>query len=257
MMVGLLVIPADKLIWGNSMRIRTFVPLVLLVVSSGISAAAQDATRPAAPAPQPPTADLPADKADKSRIVYVSDFELDVATGKDEKGAPSATPGPAAQPDAKEIKKEEDAAEQASKLVDLLSSTLVKELEKAGYTARRMRPGEARPEEGIKIHGVFAEPDEQNRLRRAVIGNGVGIGKMALFVGVSNLARPDQPLYALADPKTNENKQGPVITVSAYTPVAKFELPKNATETTVEDTASKIVAGLSILLSANVAAVTQ
>ena len=230
------------------MRIRAFVPLVLLVVSASVSAAAQDATKPATPAPRQQTADA---SADKSKIVYVSDFELDVLAGADGKASPAVAPAPAAQPDARDVKK------QASKLVDLLSSTLVKQLEKAGYTARRMRPGEARPDEGIRILGVFAEPDEQNRLRRAVIGNGVSVGKMALFVEISNLARPDQPLYALADPKTNDDKQGPVITVSAYAPVAKFEMPKNVTDKAVEDTASKIVAGLSILLGANVAAVTQ
>lgn len=236
------------------MRIRTFVPLVLLVVSASVSAAAQDATKPATPAPRQQTADA---SADKSKIVYVSDFELDVPAGTDGKASPAVAPAPAAQPDARDVKKEDSPAEQASKLVDLLSSTLVKQLEKAGYTARRMRPGEARPDEGIRILGVFAEPDEQNRLRRAVIGNGVSVGKMALFVEISNLARPDQPLYALADPKTNDDKQGPVITVSAYAPVAKFEMPKNVTDKAVEDTASKIVAGLSILLGANVAAVTQ
>jgi hypothetical protein len=236
------------------MRIRAFVPLVLLVVSASVSAAAQDATKPATPAPRQQTADA---SADKSKIVYVSDFELDVLAGADGKASPAVAPAPAAQPDARDVKKEDSPAEQASKLVDLLSSTLVKQLEKAGYTARRMRPGEARPDEGIRILGVFAEPDEQNRLRRAVIGNGVSVGKMALFVEISNLARPDQPLYALADPKTNDDKQGPVITVSAYAPVAKFEMPKNVTDKAVEDTASKIVAGLSILLGANVAAVTQ
>ena len=236
------------------MRIRAFVPLVLLVVSASVSAAAQDATKPATPGPRQQTADA---SADKSKIVYVSDFELDVLAGADGKASPAVTPAPAAQPDARDVKKEDSPAEQASKLVDLLSSTLVKQLEKAGYTARRMRPGEARPDEGIRILGVFAEPDEQNRLRRAVIGNGVSVGKMALFVEISNLARPDQPLYALADPKTNDDKQGPVITVSAYAPVAKFEMPKNVTDKAVEDTASKIVAGLSILLGANVAAVTQ
>jgi len=140
--------------------------------------------------------------------------------------------------------------------VEFMSITLVRELEKAGYAARRLRPGEARPEEGVGINGVFAEADEQNRLRRAVVGDAPSVGKMELFVGVSNLARPEQALYALADPK-GENKPGAVITVSSYAPVAKFEMEKNATEKTVKDTASTIVADLTLLLNANIAAVTH
>jgi hypothetical protein len=236
------------------MRVSRFVPLIVLVCSfPGITAAQEDTKRAAAA--QQPAADV---SAAKSKIVYVSDFELDVlnVNGKEEKSAPASTPAaPAPQGDAK---KEEVAAEQASKLVELMSITLVKELEKAGYTAQRLKPGESRPAEGIGVRGVFAEPDEQNRLRRAVIGNAVVSvgGKMALFVGVSNLARPDQALYAVADPKGGD-KAGPVITVSSYSPVAKFQLDKNATEKAVKDTASTIAADLTLLLNANVAAITH
>jgi hypothetical protein len=231
------------------MRVLRFVPLVLLIVSFPGAVPAQEDTKPAAAAAQQ-TADA---STAKSRIVYVSDFELDAMGGKEQKSPPAGTSTPAAAPDAK---KEDGPAEQASKLVDFMSTTLVKELEKAGYTARRLRPGEARPPEGVGIHGVFAEPDEQNRLRRAVVGDGPSVGKMELFVGVSNLARPEQALYAVADPKS-ENKPGAVITVSSYAPVAKFEMEKNATEKTVKDTASTIVADLTLLLNANIAAVTH
>ena len=61
----------------------------------------------------------------------------------------------------------------------------IQELEKAGYTAHRLRPGETRPTDGIRISGIFGEPDEQNRLRRAVIGSGA-----AYFDGVRMSSRP-------------------------------------------------------------------
>src|ERR1700732_1457810 len=109
------------------MRAFGLVSLVLLIVSfPGAASAQQEEPRPAAAPAQPQIANAPADKSDKSKVVYVSDFELDVLGGKDDK----KTPLPAAPSDSK---KEEDPAEQASKLVDLMSSTLVKELEKAGY----------------------------------------------------------------------------------------------------------------------------
>jgi len=80
---------------------------------------------------------------------------------------------------------------------------------------------------------------------------------MALFVSIGNLARPDQPLYAVVDPKTASNNVGPVITVSAYAPVARFEMPKNVTEKAVHDTASSIVTDLTQLLSTNVAVLSR
>jgi hypothetical protein len=232
------------------MRVRSFAPLALVLVSACVATAAQNETKPPGASPQQQTAATP---TDKSKVVYVTDFELDVPNANDEKVSPPAEPAPAA---SVEVKKEQGAAELASRLVDFVSSTLLKELEMAGYTARRMRPGEVRPAEGIRIRGVFAEPDEQNRLRRAVIGNGPGVGKMALFVGISNLAKPDQALYAVADPRGGD-KVGPVITVSAYAPVAKFEMPKDVTEKAVKDTASSIVSNLTVLLNANAAAVTH
>jgi hypothetical protein len=232
------------------MRILAFAPVVLVLVSACVAVAAQDESKPPEASPQPQTAPTP---ADKSKVVYVTDFELDVLNSNDDKVSPSAE---SAAPAALDAKKEQGPAEQASRLVASVSSTLVKELLSAGYTARRLRPGEVRPEEGIRIRGVFAEPDEENRLRRAVIGNGPGVGQMALFVGISNLAKPDQALYAVADPNGGD-KAGPVITFSAYAPVAKFEMPKNVTEKAVKDTACSIVSDLTALLNANAAAFTQ
>lgn len=242
-----------------------FLPIILLIIPlPGAAWAQQDDAKPAATAAQPQNTDVPPDNSsldqapsEKSKIVYVSDFELHALTenltDRDDKKSP-ATVGAS---DSKNEETLEDPAEQASRLVDLMSATLVKELERAGYTALRKQPGDARPAEGVEIHGIFAEPDEQNRLRRAVIGDESGNSRMELFVGVENLARPEQPLYAVADPKSNDRQQGAVITVSTYAPVAKFELDKNATEKAIHDTAANIVADLSILLSANIAALSK
>ena len=257
------------------MKVAAFVSLALLFGGRAAAAtpALQEEPKPVAAAPQAQTEEA---TADKSRIVYVSDFELEVPSGVAEKtGAaaktvPTVPLGPAAQPDGRaqsDANKADGPAEQAARIVDFMSSALVKELQKAGYTARRMRPGDARPDEGIGIKGVFAVPDAENHLRRAVVGAGSSVGKVELFVGVGNLARPDQPLYSVVDPKVanldpkiadnNEKEPGAIITVSAYAPVAKFEMPKSLTENNVKDTASAIVADLTLLLNSNVAAVTH
>ncbi len=237
------------------MRVVALIALALLMAFGGSVATAQEETKPAV-APQQQTAEP---SSDKSKIVYVSDFELDVHNSAErssaDKSALPAAPAAAVQTD---TKKEEGPAEQASKLVEFMSSTLVKELQKAGYSAQRLRPNEARPDEGIQIKGVFTEPDAENHLRRAVMGSGPSVGKMALFVGIGNLARPDQALYAVVDPKAGENgenKPGAMINVSAYAPVARFEMPKNVTEKSVKDTAAAIVADLTTLLNTNIATV--
>jgi Domain of unknown function (DUF4410) len=212
--------------------------------------AQQSTQQTSAPAPAPP----PPPEAARSKIVYVTDFELDAvdANGKLEKNVPAvsvANPGPSP------TGHEPGPADQAGRLIDFMSITLMKELEKAGYSAHRLRPSDTRPTDGIRISGIFGEPDEQNRLRRAVLGTFTN-GKMSLFVGISNLARPDQALYAPADPASG-NKAGAVITVTSYAPVARFDMDKNTTEKAVKDTATGIVANLGALLSANVVALTQ
>jgi Domain of unknown function (DUF4410) len=211
-------------------------------------------TSPQAAPTTPETATIPA--VDKSKIVYVTDFELDAveASGKLEKSVPAVPPSAAAQLDPK---REQGSVEQAGRLVDFMSVTLVKELEKAGYSAQRLRPDQTRPTDGIRISGIFGEADAQNRLRRAIVGTFSGDGKMALFVGISNLARPDQAFYAAADANATDTKAGSVITVSSFAPVAKFAIEKNTTEKTVRDTAAVIVADLSALLGANIVALTQ
>jgi hypothetical protein len=216
----------------------------------------QSTQQTASQIPPPSTQQPAASGSVTSKIVYVSDFELDAvdANGKLEKSVPAIPPSNTPQLDPK---REQGAVEQAGRLVDFIAATLVKELERAGYSAHRLRPGETRPTDGIRISGIFGEPDEQNRLRRAVIGSIGGDGKMALFVGISNLARPDQALYTPADSAGTDSKAGAVITVTAYAPVAKFEIEKGTTEKAVKDTATGIVADLSALLSANVAALTN
>jgi Domain of unknown function (DUF4410) len=295
---------------GSSVKVLLSVPLALLSLfpfCSGVVAWAQEEPRPAEAMPgaapaQPEskgeattpagTASAAEEAGDQSRIVYVSDFDLDLPRDKDERNAPvsaevggtvasapaqpragSAAPGDratrlggatpagssgvsatAAGAAQQEAPREEGAAERVRRFVDFVSNTLVKELQKEGYVARRLRPEDTRPEEGIRISGVFAEPDEQNRLRRAVLGGELTVSQMAVFVSIGNLARPEQALYAIVDPKTAAANVGPVITVSAYAPVARFEMSKNVTEKAVRDMATSIVADLTQLLHSNVAA---
>jgi hypothetical protein len=225
---------------------------------------------------QQSTASAPIDKS--QILVYVSDFELHAqprntsSTGAPSTGAASAG---TAQNSASSGKPQDatkaptqavpggsqNPEEQASKLVNLLSTSLVEVLEKAGYTVRRALPGEARPAQGVMIRGVFAEADERNHVRRAILGSGSPAPRFLVYAGVQNLKRPDQPLYELANPQAPgvgppDSRYGPVITVTSYAPAAKFELAKDPSNEEVKKMASQIVTGLTDLLNANPAAVT-
>lgn len=191
---------------------------------------------------------------DRSKAIYVSDFEIDAVDGqgKLEKGVPAVSVTNAAPP-REQLREEDIAAEQAGRLVDFMAITLIADLKHAGYSVHRLRPEDSRPTDGIRISGIFAEPDPQNRLRRAVMGTFSPNGKMSLFVGIANLARPEQAIYAAAEPG-GANHAGAVISVSSYAPVARFDVAKAVTEKAVQDTAAGIVADLNALLSANIIA---
>ncbi len=180
--------------------------------------------------------------------VYVSDFDLDVVPANADRNTSTATSPPTPQAAAKQA---EEARKQASRLVDRMAANLVLALQKAGYTAVRLRPGDARPDHGLRIRGLFAEVDAQNHWRRAVIRGGSDSGKIQMLVTVANLTKE------IAHLPDNENRPGAVITLSPYVPLAKFDLEKDAPEEAFQKTAARIVSDLTALLNVNPAAVSQ
>jgi hypothetical protein len=200
-----------------------FAAIVLTLSWSGLELAAGSQT-PDTP-PKPP--------------VYVSDFEIDV------------------QPANPVSKAEEDPHKQASRLVELMSTKVVAALQKAGYTATRMRPGDPRPDTGAGIRGLFAEVDNENHWRRAVIRAADDSGPMEALVAVSNLAKPDQALYEIAPLPGNDPGPGAVITLSPYVALTKYDLGKDAEEKDFQRIAPRIVNDLTDLLQRNPFAIPQ
>jgi hypothetical protein len=251
------------------------------------SSASPSASSPAIPQEQA----APAIPADSKGIVYVRDFELHVmnasgsvtAAGGSEAGssnapasnaprAPSsATPQsgrPAGSKTRRPVWQETDLPQvRASKLIDFLSMSLLRELEKAGYTARRAKAGEARGEKGVLLRGVFTETDAQNHIRLALLGSGATAREFQLYWGVQNLARADQPLYEVANPdspgleppegKAPDGRYGPVITVTSFAPVGRIAIDKEPTEEQVQKIAVDIVGSLRALLDANPAVMAE
>jgi Domain of unknown function (DUF4410) len=144
---------------------------------------------------------------------------------------------------------------QARRLTDFFTATLVQTLQKKGYNARTAS-GQT-PPSGAIVRGVFTEPDGKNRVRRALLGAPSGNTKFFLYVGIFNLGRPDQPLYQLASDQPGGDPYGPVITLSNYIPLAKYELDKNPTEEDVRKICAQIAASLTALLGANPSAFSQ
>ncbi len=250
--------------------------LALLFPQFVVCALALPHPGPAKPALTSPQTHAVSSSSAKPVLVYVSDFELDAVEvrvvksassrnianptsgrapgfpptlqGSNSSRLPSNTVAPARTTDSPAG---ETPAERASALVRAISENLMKSLEKAGYAVRRLRAGEPRPAAGLQIRGVFGEADERNRVRRLLVGSDPITPNMLLFVGVSNLARPEQPLYALANPPSNDSRHGPVITVTSYAPVARFEMDREPADEDLKKIASQIAAALTALLNAN------
>lgn len=213
----------------NAFRRAAFVLAVLLgLICYGLDLASAPAaaSQTTAPLTKPP--------------VYVSDFVIDVV------------------PEQSGVQKpEDDPRKLASHLVELMSTRLVVALQKAGYSATRIRAGDARPESGVQIRGLFAEVDNENRWRRAVIRSATDSGKMEALVTVANLSKPEQALYEVAQLPGNEDKPGALITLSPYVPLTKFDLSKDADENVFKAIAPRVVNDLNDLLNRNPAAVTE
>lgn len=212
-------------------------------------------------------------------VVYVSDFDLDVLNSKEPRRT-SSRPSPPANSagssssgsttqkntssarkpgaprggstqDASDSSAEETPVDRANALVNATSENLIKALKQAGYRARRLPAGASLPNLGLRLRGVFAETDEENRARRLLVGGEPVSPNMLLFVGVNNLARPEQALYELANPPVPDPRHGPVITVTSYAPASRFELSRDPSDEELQKIAGRIVADLTALLNAN------
>lgn len=182
--------------------------------------------------------------------VYVSDFELRFvgppAPPKKERAAGTAT-GP--KPIEGALAEADTPGLQAQVLTESFAETLVETLRKNGLSANRVKERPAG--NGVLLRGVFAEADGKNRIRRAVLGAGSTNPEFLLYVGTFNLKSPDQPLYEPAGVQEPDRRYGPVITLNAYIPLDKFEVPKNPTEGDVQRACGQIAQNLKKLLAVN------
>lgn len=187
------------------------------------------------------TTDRPATVASAPcKLVYVADFDLEAENYKGDTSLVSKLPEINVPRPHIIRKKKETPSERAQDIVNLMSNSLVKDLNKNGYTAKRLQPNEPEPTSGWVVRGVFTEVQEGNRMHRAVIGFGSGADKMEVHASAADASNSQQPLYSVNTGKKSGKMPGAAITLSPIVFGAKFVMEKNAPERTVKSAAAQI-----------------
>jgi hypothetical protein len=181
--------------------------------------------------------------APKPAVIYVTDFELGARNIQHQEGImPLGQRGPGLVRGVLSGAPADPAA-RARQLVELMASSLQKDLTKAGFAALRLRPGTAMPAEGWLVRGVFTEVQEGNRLQRSMIGLGQGATDIQVVTEVDDLSHgPPKPLYELETDATSGKTPGsaPTIALGPYGAAARFVMARQDLEKNVRQTASQI-----------------
>jgi hypothetical protein len=210
--------------------LRRFLPFTVLATCLSAVAplgVAADSAPFAAPAP----------------IVYVADFDLDVANITPDSGPgqrvrrlrgllPSG-PGPLGQ--------DKNPQEHATHIVNEMADALTDDLNKGGVDARRITPGQPLPTVGWQVRGVFLSVDDGNRLRRAMVGFGAGQNDIQVAVSCDSLGAADlPPLYQAVEEADSKNMPGAAIKLNPYVIAAKFVMASGDEQKTIRKTAQEI-----------------
>jgi len=230
------------------------ISILAALSSMFLSGAARNAQSPAAPIPS-------GDFKATSIPVYITPFEINPGAAA---GAPAAAANPrakkspeGAQPESPFVLKDTDSPyQQVLQLRKFFADTLIQALQRNEYSAK-LQTGSSRPEKGVLIRGVFVEVDSRSRNCLALLGDAAPSTGFQLYVGLHNLARPDQPLYQPVQTESCDPRFGQLITLNNYIPMTKYEVSKNPTEEEVRSICDRIAGNLTVLLNANAAAFAQ
>ncbi|MEO0033984.1 MAG: hypothetical protein RLZZ501_7, partial [Pseudomonadota bacterium] len=145
-------------------------------------------------------------------VVYVADFDLLAEEIRSESPlAALPRPGLLGNGPLGLLKSRES---QARSLVDLMASTIVADLTKAGIPAQRWNADTPQPRSGWMVRGAFLTVDEGNRLRRAVIGFGSGQTDLQVATTIDQLSAEaaPAPLYQVDTTADSGRMPGAVVT---------------------------------------------
>ncbi|MFZ0522636.1 MAG: DUF4410 domain-containing protein [Candidatus Acidiferrales bacterium] len=196
--------------------------------------------------PSEPESPQPSPTPEHSRVVYITDFELNsVAQSADSNHAASSAPQASdTPPPAGNSPQTNASAIQAQHIVKLMSDELAKDFKKSGYTAKFLRPSDARPDDGFLITGIFAQVGPDNRLHRAMLGSGQGAEAMQLYVAVQDFTRFTPPLYQPEPTDDGATQASPAIVLNPNADAARFSIETDITDKAIKQIAQKIIAEL-------------
>ena len=193
----------------------TFCLLLAFVSGAGCKTAKVTAEREYTPA-----------QSTKPVMIYVADFELSATGVKHQDGALSGRSGPVGRVGNRLSGASGDPAARARQIVDLMASTLVKDLSKVGFNAVRFPAGTPIPAQGWLLRGVFTEVQEGNRVRRAMVGFGEGQTDIQLIATVHDLSQgAPKPLYEVATDASSGSTTpgaGATLALNPYAAGARF-----------------------------------
>ncbi len=190
--------------------------------------------------------EISATPTNKPTVIYIADFDLDAADIKAEKGLlppPPKLPGPLGNALPPLPGAPKDPQKLARELVDEMSESLVKDLTKAGLTARRLRTGEPLPTTGWLVRGVFTEVNQGNQLNRAVIGFGAGKTDLQVVVDIADFAHgAPKDFYELSTTARSGKLPGagPMIVLCPAGAAARFVIAGKDLNKNVKQTATQI-----------------
>ncbi len=184
----------------------------------------------------------------KPAVVYVADFDLDAANIKKKRGALPALPpmpGPLGDILPPLPGQAKDPEKLARELVEAMSVSLVKDLNKAGFTTRRLASRGSVPTNGWLVRGVFTDVSQGNQLHRAVIGFGAGKTELQVLVDINDLSQGEPRRFYELNTTADSGKApgaGAMIVLCPAGAAARFVLAGKDLDRNVKQTASKIAA---------------
>jgi len=232
-------------------------PLLALAQMPSRQPGGSPGTYPAGASPGPPNIPenpAPSAASERSKPIYITDFELDSAAADVDKtqAAAAATQPAASTPPASVPPHADVSAVRAQHLVKLMSENLVKDFAKAGYTAKLLHPSDPRPDDGFLITGIFAQVGEDNRLRRAMIGSSHTAETLQLYVAAKDLAHFTPPLYTADPANANSAKPGAVIELNPNADALKYSIEAEITDKDIKQTAQHITTDLAKRITATI-----
>jgi len=180
---------------------------------------------------------------DKSKTIYIAEFEA--AVGATPAVQPKDAPidsGSMGNPrlNGTDIQAPPGGSGTAA---SLLANNLLREIKKGGYKLKLLAPGDARPDDGVLITGVFARTGKDGQLRRAAIGQGQAAGDIQLYVTSSNLLRPEKPLYEIVKQGAEAAADAP-IKLNPDVATLKFSVSGDLTDKAMKKLTGQIAAEL-------------